>query len=151
MDIEFIWLAAPLWKLKLLMIIIVAQIALTVWLYIQMSNARGGARKTGIIEPEDYAVVGDEPPELAIYTRALANQFELPVLFYVIVLSGIALGVSSLITIFLGALFVIIRILHAREMLGENDVLKRRGLFINSMRVFLLMVIELVISTFVLI
>ena len=149
MDIEFLWLAAPLWKLKLLMLIIVTQIILTCWLYMKMSKARVSAAKAGKIKPEDYSVVSSEPEELAIYTRALANQFELPVLFYVLILTGITLGVSSLITVFLGALFVIIRIIHAREMLGENRVLKRRKLFIRCMQVFILMIFELVISTFV--
>lgn len=149
MDIEFIWFAAPLWKLKLLTLILVGQILLTIWLYVQMSKARMGARKQGKITPEDYAVVSAEPEELAIYTRALANQFELPVLFYVVILAGIALGVSSLITVVLGAVFVVLRILHAKEMLGDNDVMKRRNLFINSIRVFLLMIVDLLISTFV--
>ncbi len=148
MDIDFLWFAAPLWKLKLLMLIIVAQIVLTIWLYIKMSNARIAARNAGTITPEDYSVVGNEPEELAIYTRALANQFELPVLFYVVILASIALGVSSLITVFLGFVFVLIRVLHAREMLDGNNVLRRRTLFINCMRVFILMVVELVISSF---
>lgn len=147
MGIEFLWLAAPLWKLKLLVIIILSQITLVVWLYIQMGKARVAAVKAGKITPEDYSVVGNEPQELAIYTRALANQFELPVLFYVVVLTGIAMGVSSLITVFLGVLFVITRVIHAREMVGENRVLIRRNYFMYSIRIFLLLMVELLFST----
>ena len=149
MNIELLWLVAPLWKLKLLTLIMVAQIILTCWLYIQLSKARVSAVKTGVVKREDYSVIGNEPEELAIYTRAVANQFELPVVFYVLILTGMTLGVSSLITVFLAALFVIIRIIHAREMVGQNRVVRRRKLFIYSVRVFVVMIVELVISTLV--
>lgn len=147
MEIDFLWTFEKVWQLKLLIIIMIAQILLTIWLYMQMSKARIKSVKDGLSTREDFAVVTNEPAATAIYSRALANQFELPVLFFVIILSGIAVGVSSWITVVLAFLFVIARVVHAREMIGENRVMKRRAMFINSMRVFMLLLLELFIST----
>ena len=146
MDLEFFWTFQTAWKLKLLVCIILAQMGLTIWLYLQMSKARVKAVKAGEAAPEDFSVVGSKPEVTAIYTRAVANQFELPVLFYVVLLLGISLGVSSWFTVMIAFVFVLSRIMHAKEMIGENRVFKRRKMFINSVRIFLVLMLELFIS-----
>ncbi len=147
MEIDFLWTFEKAWQLKLLIMIMIAQMLLTIWLYIQMSKARTSAVKEGRADREDFSVVTNEADATAIYSRALANQFELPVLFYVIILIGIAVGVSSWITVALAFIFVLSRVVHAKEMIGENRVLKRKGMFINTMRIFMLLLLELFIST----
>ena len=147
MELDFLWTFKAAWKLKLLVVMVMAQMVLTIWLYIKMSKARFAAVKEGAATREDFSVVGSKPEVTGIYTRAVANQFELPVLFYVIILIGLALDISSWITVMLAFLFVVSRIVHAREMIGENRVMKRRGMFINSMRIFILLLLELLIST----
>ncbi len=148
---DFLWSFQSAWITKLLVIILIVQMLLTVWLYTKMAKSRFAAVKEGLITRDDYKVVGNEPEQAAIFTRALANQFELPVLFYAVVITGMAIGVSSWITVMLAFLFVLARIVHAREMVGENQVMKRRAMFINSMRVFLLLMAELLISTLIII
>jgi hypothetical protein len=147
MEIDFLWTFEKTWQLKLLVMMMIGQMLLTIWLYIQMAKARIKSVKEGLATREDFSVVTNEPAATAIYSRTLSNQFELPVLFFVIILSGIAVGVSSWITVVLAFLFVISRVVHAREMIGENRVMKRRGMFINTMRVFMLLLLELFIST----
>ena len=147
MELDFLWTFQAVWKLKLLVIMIIAQMVLTIWLYIKMSKARVAAVKEGTASREDFSVVGSKPEITAIYTRAVANQFELPILFYIVILIGLALDVSSWITVMLAFVFVVSRIVHAREMIGENRVMKRRRMFINSMRIFMLLLLELLIST----
>lgn len=151
MEMDFLWSFQSAWITKLLVIILIVQMLLTVWLYTKMAKSRFAAVKEGLITRDDYKVVGNEPEQAAIFTRALANQFELPVLFYAVVITGMAIGVSSWITVVLAFLFVLARIVHAREMVGENQVMKRRAMFINSMRVFLLLMAELLISTLIII
>ena len=146
MEIDFLWTFEKVWQLKLLVIMMIAQMVLTIWLYIEMSKARTKSVKDGLASREDFSVVSNEADSTAIYSRALANQFELPVLFFVIILSGIAVGVSSWITVVLAFLFVISRVVHAREMIGENRVMKRKGMFINTMRIFMLLLLELFLS-----
>ena len=147
MDLDFLWSYQTAWITKLLVVMLIAQMLLTVWLYGKMAKSRFAAVKEGLITRDDYKVVGSEPEQAAIFTRALANQFELPVMFYAVVITGLAVGVSSWITVILAFLFVLARVAHAREMIGANEVMKRRGMFINSVRVFLLLVAELLIST----
>ena len=43
----------------------------------------------------------------------------------------------------------LLRGIHAREMIGDNTVLKRRKIFIQSARIILLMVVEFVIALLV--
>ena len=146
--ISSLWTAAPELKSALAVFVIMAQILLTVWCYIQLSKNRMKAAKSGEVAPEIYVATGDaEPEHLRVYTRLVANQFEMPVLFYVIMLTGLATAVTSWITIILGAIYVLFRILHAKEMAGEHVVLRRRKLFIRSTQILLLMFIELGLST----
>lgn len=147
MELDFLWSYQSDWKLKLLVLAIIAQILLTIWLYMQMAKARFAAVNKGEATREDYTVINEEPAASRIQARALENQFELPVLFYATVITGMAIGASSWITVLLAFGFIILRIIHAREMVGENRVMKRRGIFINAMCVFILMVVELFIST----
>jgi len=143
-----LWTAAPELKTQLAVMAILANIALVIWCYSQMSKARVKAARAGTIDPEIYRAVGDaEPEDIRVYTRLVANQFESPVLFYALVITGLAIGVTSWITVILAFLYVILRIIHAREMAGDHNVLRRRKIFIRSFQVLLLLVIDLAVST----
>ena len=145
-----IWTAYPTLKIQLAVIAVLAQMALTIWCYQQMARARFRAAKSGEVNPEIYVAVGDaEPEEIRVYTRLVANQFESPVLFYGLVITGLAIGVTSWITIILAALFLYFRFRHAKEMMGEHVVLRRRKIFIRAFQVILLMMVELLVSTLI--
>ena len=147
-SIMLIWTAAPDLKIKLTVLAILLQIVITIWCYTQMSRARVAGYKDGRTSPDIYKAVGDaEPEEIRVYTRLVANQFEMPVLFYVMIITGLAVGATSWITVILAFLYVLLRYMHAREMAGEHVVMRRRKIFIQSARVILLMVVELAIST----
>jgi len=121
---------------------------ITIWCYTHMSKARVRAAKSGEVSPDIYKAVGDaEPEEIRVYTRLVANQFESPVLFYALIITGLAIGVTSWITVLLAFAYVFFRFRHAKEMAGEHVVLRRRKIFIQSIRILLLMVVELAIST----
>ena len=141
-----LWTFAPGAKVALLMLAIVGQIALTFRMYQTVGNARMKAGREGRITAETYSVVGDEPADLALLTRALANQFELPVLFFVIVLGHLAVGTASWITAVLAILFVAARFVHANEMMGRNRVMLRRKLFFRSMGIFVAMLAEFALA-----
>ncbi|MEM7215608.1 MAG: MAPEG family protein [Pseudomonadota bacterium] len=146
--ITSLWIAAPVLKTQFAVLAILVQIAITVWCYMQLSKARVAAAKAGVVTPEMYVAVGDaEPEDIRVYTRLVANQFEMPVVFYALVITGLAIGVTSWITVVLAFVYICFRILHAREMAGEHNVLRRRKLFIQSARIILLMIAELFIST----
>ena len=141
-----LWSFAPELKAKLLYLAIVGQLVITIYCYTAMSRARVSAAKGKRIHPDDYKSTSNEPEDLRVYTRAVANQFEMPVVFYVLVLASLTASAASWVTVVLTWLYVILRIFHAREMIGNNQVLKRRKIFIQSARVILAMVVEFVIS-----
>lgn len=143
-----LWTAAPGLKIQLVVLALVLQVVITVWCYSLMNRARVGAYKKGEISDTQYKAVGDsEPEELRVYTRLVANQFEMPVLFYALVITGLAIGVTSWLTVILAFLYVFFRYRHASEMIGEHVVFRRRKIFIQSARVLLLIIVELAIST----
>ena len=142
-----IWTFAPEFKSKLAVFLVLAQVFITIWCYTQLSRVRMAAAKAGEITPDIYTAVGDaEPEHIRVFTRLLANQFEAPILFFAMVITGLAVGVTSWITILLGSLFIVFRILHAREMAGEHVVMRRRKIFIRSMQCISLMAFELAFS-----
>ena len=58
-------------------------------------------------------------------------------MFYALIAMSLALGVSSWLTVVLAALYVAIRWMHANEMIGEHVVLKRRKIFVQSVKVLM--------------
>ncbi len=140
------WTFAPDLKVKLLLLILAGQMGLAIYLYIQLSKARMAAGKAGRITADLYKATENEPADLRVFARAVANQFELPVMFYALVVAGIAASISSWITVILAGSFVALRIVHAREMITTNTVLKRRKTFFRSVQVLLLMLVEFVLS-----
>ncbi|MDJ0613418.1 MAG: MAPEG family protein [Rhizobiaceae bacterium] len=146
--ITSLWTAAPVLKTQLVVLAILLQVVITIWCYTMMSGARVKGAKSGTVSPDIYKAVGDaEPEEIRVYTRLVANQFESPVLFYAMVITGLAVGVTSWITVVLALIYILFRYLHAKEMAGEHNVLKRRKIFIRSFQVLLVMALELAIST----
>ncbi|MEL7429820.1 MAG: MAPEG family protein [Pseudomonadota bacterium] len=146
--ITSLWTAAPSLKIQLVVLALLLQIAITIRCYMDLAKARLKAAKAGTVSPEIYKAVGDsEPEEIRVYTRLVANQFEAPVLFYALVITGLAINVTSWITVLLAFLYVFFRFLHAREMAGEHVVLRRRKVFIRSFQVLMLMILELAVST----
>ena len=141
-----IWTFAPGVKTGLLMLALSGQMLLTFRMYAVTGAARMKAGREGRITAETYRVVGEEPEDLALLTRALANQFELPVLFYAVVMAHLAVGTASWITVALAVVFVATRVVHANEMTGQNRVMLRRKLFFRSMGVFVAMLAEFVVA-----
>ena len=143
--VMFLWDFAPAWKTKLLFLAMVGQVAIAIYAYTKMSKARVAAGRAKRITADDYKATKDEPEDLRVLTRAVANQFEMPVLFYVLVLASVTVSAHSWITVVLAWFYVVLRIVHMREMISDNRVLRRRKVFIHSARILLLMLVEFVI------
>ncbi|WP_075995710.1 MAPEG family protein [Salaquimonas pukyongi] len=141
-----LWAYAPDLKVKLLCLAFAAQIVLTIVAYSKLSKARIAAIKAGKVEPETFKATRDEPDELRVFSRAVANQFELPVIFYALVAASLALKVTSWLTVLLAFAFVVFRYLHLQEMTGRHNVFRRRRLFFRSVQIILLMLAEFVLS-----
>jgi len=145
--IEPFWTAASDVKLRLLVLIVLANMVLTLRLYGLMARKRFKAAKEGRVTVDTYRATQNEPEDVAVYNRAVSNQFESPVLFYALIAISLALAVSSWLTVILAAAYVVLRWLHATEMTGPHDVLKRRKIFIRSITVLMALIAEVAIST----
>jgi len=65
-------------------------------LYVWLTVARQRAVRSGQIESSCFVLGRDEPLDVARITRNLANQFELPLIFYALVVLLVALGQVTL-------------------------------------------------------
>ena len=142
-----LWTFAEPWKLRLLVVIVLANMVLALRLYGIMGATRFTAAKEGRVTVETYRATQNEPEDLAVFNRAVINQFESPTLFYALIAISLALGVSSWLTVGLAALYVLFRWQHAYEMIGAHVVLQRRRKFIRSIFMLMALMAELAVST----
>ena len=145
--IEPLWTFAADWKVRLIVLITIANMVLAMRLYTAMAKARIKIVKAGKATTETYRATQNEPEEAAVFNRAVMNQFESPTIFYALIAISLALNVSSWLTVVLAALYVAIRWRHGYEMIGEHVVLRRRKLFIRSVQVLMVLMLEVAIST----
>ena len=86
--LDLIWTFAPEWKIRLLVLVVLANMYLAFRLYGVMSRARFRAAKEGRVTVETYKATQNEPEDVAVFNRAVVNQFESPVLFYALMLEA---------------------------------------------------------------
>jgi len=108
---------------------VIAQVLLTFVAYLVMSKRRIAAVKAGEARARDFKVPKD-PDMSATAARNVVNQFELPVLFYVVCLAFHQVGAVDWIALVLAWAFVAARVVHAYVHMTFNAVLLRRRLFI---------------------
>jgi len=118
---------------------LVAQAALTYAIYFLMSRRRIGAIKAGKTKASVFRENRDEPLDSLFARNNLANQFELPVLFFAVVLALHATGAVNYVTVILAWLFVISRYVHAYFHVTTNRLRTRRPAFIFGFFVLLIM------------
>jgi hypothetical protein len=108
---------------------VIAQAALTFVAYVVMSARRVAAVKAGQARARDFSIPND-PAHSATAARNVTNQFEIPVLFYVVCLAafqtGAAAGAGFIV---LAWLFVLSRFVHAWVHMTSNRVILRRRVF----------------------
>lgn len=141
-----LWEFAPALKTKLMYLAMVAQMMIAIYCYRAMSKARVAAVRAKRITPDEYKSTASEPEDLRALTRAVANQFEMPVLFYALLLATLTAGSQSWITVILAWSYVVLRGVHAGEMISSNNVMRRRRVFIRSAQVLLLIMVEFVLA-----
>lgn len=116
---------------------VLAQIGLTLWLYFYLGIVKSRAVKLGEVNEGRRALHADAwPDKVQQVNNCIRNQFEVPVLFYILI--GVLWSVGS-INIFVhvvGWVFVLTRIVHAAIHTGSNYVPLRRRVF--TLGVFIL-------------
>lgn len=94
-------------------------------------KTRFSSVKKGDVNAKYYRLMqGQEVPDIIIKsTRNFNNQFEIPVLFYVVCTLYISLNIDSLLALVLAWVFVILRFIHAYIHLTYNHILHRMSVF----------------------
>jgi hypothetical protein len=116
-----------------------AQIGLTFFLYAWLTFARTKAVENGETTSACFVLGRDEPLHVARITRNLANQFELPIIFYALVVVLLVLGRVTWIDIAAARIFVAGRLIHTCvQTLTDNVPLRGRVFLINFLAVVVL-------------
>ncbi|MBV8851647.1 MAG: MAPEG family protein [Methylobacteriaceae bacterium] len=92
------------------------------------------------MDPQDLAVRGArEPAPVAQVAGSFQNQFEIPVLFYVLVILALFTRKADLVFVVMSWIFVLARIAQAAIHIGPNIVRVRGMAFGVSMLILLIM------------
>ncbi len=131
-------------KDSLIFLPVIIQMLLTFWLYIYLGIAKTRALKLDQVDEERRKLHDDAWPDSVLQiNNCIRNQFEVPVLFYVIT---IVLWLSNSITVYIHALlwmFVASRIFHAYIHVGSNYVPMRKKVFMFGTVILLLITLYL--------
>ena len=106
------------------------EVILTFLLWVFMAAFRTRDFSTGAVRPEQIALREPNwPPRTQQFAYAFSNQFEIPVLFYVLTILAYVTHLAGLIFVILAWVFVIFRLLHAYVHVTSNVVRVRGALY----------------------
>jgi len=108
---------------------LVAHVALVYGLYALLGMRRAKMVRSGGIAKSDYRENRDEPAESLVVKNCLANQFELPVLFYACCVLLYITEADNLAAVGLAWVFVALRYAHAAVHVTSNDLRYRSPIF----------------------
>lgn len=117
----------------LLLIPVLIQVGLTFALLFRLGPARAAALRRGEVKLEDVALGQSAwPDRITQISNAYANQFELPVLFYLLAVLALVTQKLDMWLVAGAWLFVLSRIAHAAVYVTSNDVPLRFRAFVTG-------------------
>lgn len=126
-----------------LLIPLFLQIALTFGLTLALATSRVAAAKSGAVKLSDIAVNSNAwPDKVRQIANSYSNQFEQPMLFYVLVVLAVVAGLVDSILIVGAWLFVASRFCHAYVHVTDNNVLTRFKCFAAGVTILIAMWID---------
>jgi hypothetical protein len=112
---------------------VLAQIAWTFVVLVMMGRARAASVTAREVKIADIALGGDAwPPKVKAISNNYTNQFETPLLFYVLCAAAIYVGQTGWIAAALAWAFVALRVAHTLVHAGSNHVPTRFRVFLAS-------------------
>ena len=118
-------------SIKMILLPLLAQVGLTLGLLFWMGFARVGAIRSGQVKMADVALGQlNWPPRVQQISNSFASQFQLPVLFYVLIVLAILTRHTATWFVLLAWLFVLARLAHAYIHTGSNFVRHRFNAFL---------------------
>jgi hypothetical protein len=127
---------------ELILLPLLLNMLIAVVLYLALAIAKVRALNHGEVDLQRRALHADAWPEgVQQINNCLRNQFELPMLFYVLGILLWQLGEAGVAAQSLAWLFVLSRIGHARVHTGSNHVPTRRRFFMSGCVIVLAMLL----------
>jgi len=109
------------------------EVILTFALLFWLAPLRARNFATGAVRREDIALREQKWPQQTLQVgNSFSNQFELPVLFYVLTILAFVTRLAGILFVMLAWIFVLFRLLHAFVHVTSNNVQRRGVLFIVS-------------------
>jgi hypothetical protein len=125
-----------------------AQIGWTFVIYVRLTVARSRAVARGEVKFSAFALGRNEPADVARITRNLANQFELPVIFYAVVVLLVVIGRVSAIDVLAAWVFVAGRVAHTLVQTLTDDVPLRGRVFMVNFVALVVLVVHVAVLAF---
>jgi hypothetical protein len=117
-------------SVQMILLPLFVEVILTFVLLFGLAPMRTRDFATGAVRLQDVALREPKwPKQTTQFANAFANQFELPVLFYVLTILEYMTHLAGIIFVVLAWIFVIFRVLHAGVHVTKNDVRLRGALF----------------------
>jgi hypothetical protein len=115
-------------------------VGLTFFLLLGMASYRGKALKGRETSLSDVAAgKANWPARTAQFGDCFSNQFEIPVLFYILIALALPLRHADLFIVLMSWVFVVLRFLHAGIFVTTNNVQQRGLVWFSGVLVLLAM------------
>ena len=119
---------------------VLAQVFLTLMMFIVLGARKARAVKAGNVNRQQAALDNRVWPEDVVkVSNNIANQFEVPILFYILCVVLYSINAAGIVAVVLAWLFVVSRYAHAWVHVGSNYVPVRMRLFMVGCSVLLAM------------
>ena len=117
-------------SLQMVLLPLFVEVILTFALWVSMAGLRTSNFSSGDVRPQDIALREPKWPARTMqFANSFANQFELPVLFYVLTILAYVTHKAGLVFVVLAWIFVLFRLLHAYVHVTSNVVRVRGSLY----------------------
>jgi hypothetical protein len=115
-------------------------VGLAFFLLLSMVTARTGALKRRETSLKDIALgQPNYPARVKQIGDCFSNQFEIPVLFYILIAIALPLRHADLFIVLMSWVFVVLRFLHAGVFVTSNNVRQRSMVWFSGVLVLLAM------------
>jgi len=127
-------------SLQMVLLPVFVMVGLTFFLLLWMASARGQAFKARETSYKDVALGQAKwPARAAQVGDCFSNQFEIPVLFYVLIALALPLRHADLFIVLMSWVFVVTRFAHAGIFVTSNNVRQRGQAWFAGVLVLLAM------------
>ena len=127
-------------SVQMVLLPVFVQVGLIFFLLFGMAISRGQALSGGAVKPKDIALRQQNWPARATQIgNCFANQFEIPVLFFVLIALALPLRHADLFIVLMSWVFVVTRFAHAGVFVSSNDPGRRSTIWLAGVLVLLAM------------